>query len=292
MELYRRLLITRSAVRARPGEPQKQRHTDRDRPNSGNLPRIHAGFPNIQYSLRAVLGAVALLLASLAAHADLTFIAMGQSNMTRQGAEQVPFENIERVQVRVESGWAGAANVIATRGLGPAVPFAAAMVGATGQDVRIIPCAVPSTRIGLHVPAWQRTTIYGDCLARVGDTPVDGIVWWQGEDDALREAWAVGWAATFQEIVAAWRRDLNQPRLPVVVVRLRKRPDESRLSFEIPGWDRVRAAQMALVGPALAVVSSDGLAYPDEIHADGAGYVTMGGRLAYSMAALLRGQTP
>lgn len=60
------LLITRSAVRARPGEPRKQRLSESSLPDSEYFPNSAPPFPKIQWSRRSVLG---LALAAFAARA-------------------------------------------------------------------------------------------------------------------------------------------------------------------------------------------------------------------------------
>ena len=50
------LLITRSAVRARPGEPSNQAHGTTARPAPAQVPNTESPFPNIQWSRRARLG--------------------------------------------------------------------------------------------------------------------------------------------------------------------------------------------------------------------------------------------
>lgn len=51
-----RLLITRSAVRARPGEPQDQAHRTTALPALTLVPNTEGPFPNIQWSRHARLG--------------------------------------------------------------------------------------------------------------------------------------------------------------------------------------------------------------------------------------------
>ena len=190
---------------------------------------------------------IAALLLSLSAHADaLTYVVMGQSNLTRDTG--------------VEDG------------------FRTRMSELTGLEVVFIDCATPDTRLAQFARSWVRTTLYADCLAAIGDKHIDGVIFWQGENDAMSQAWAQNWAREFVGVISGLRQDLGYC-VPVAVAVLRQGQDSPITPF----WGTVRALQANLDGPELVTVSTDGVQYPDKIHADYAGHFTIGRKFAEAM---------
>lgn len=169
-----------------------------------------------------------------------------------------------------------------TRDDGVRVGFAQRWQDLTGRSVEFVDCATPDTRIAQFARSWVRTTLYADCLAAVAGRHVDGVIFWQGENDAMQQAWAQVWARDFVGVIAGLRQDLGY-QVPVGVAVLHAEP----YSTITPYWATVRALQANLEGPALARVSTEGVAYPDRIHADYGGRVEIGGRFADALRGLM-----
>lgn len=110
---------------------------------------------------------------------------------------------------------------------------------------------------------------------------VRGLLWMQGESDALDPAMADTYAGNLQAFIDNLRVTLATPQLPVFVGRLRATmpsPFDSALS--------VRTAQenVASLDPNVHIVDTDPLSlWPDEVHYDTAGQIELGQRFAGSV---------
>lgn len=167
-----------------------------------------------------------------------------------------------------------------TRDTGVADGFVSAMTAMRGEPVEVINCAVPDTRIAQHARSWVRSNIYADCLAKIGGRRIDGILWWQGENDTMQKGWALDWAKCFLAIVVGWRQDLGYS-VPIAVAVL-----HNEANPPYPYWATVRALQAALEGPGVVLVSTEGVPYADKVHADYEGHVEIGKRFAEALTSL------
>lgn len=177
-----------------------------------------------------------------------------------------------------------------SKGVGPGLAFARERFRATGVPQGLIPVAHGGTTLAQWDPrlaAQGGASLYGSLLAAVRSTgqPLAGLLWYQGESDANATAHAAYGRRTAR-LVAALRRDLRQPRLPVAAVQL------GRWSAGGDGahawWDAVREQQrrLPLVVPRLAVVAAADLPLDDTIHIGADGQAELGRRLARAMANL------
>ena len=169
-----------------------------------------------------------------------------------------------------------------TTGTGPGLAFASRLVEHTGVPVGLIPCALG----GSSLEQWNADhkkqgggSLYGAMLRRtqaVGGR-VAGMLWYQGETDAIQEAAAPLYLQGFRRLVASIRADLNHPSLPFYYVQIGR-----FIGSDAEGINTVRVAQleaeaqMEKVGMTTAI----DLGLRDPVHIDTPGVNRIGARLA------------
>lgn len=228
---------------------------------------------------------------------------MGQSNMSGRGAlEEIPAGALDpdpRIRVYgndglvrtaqepidLAAGQLDAVSADKNAGVGPGLAFAKARLQSTGRPIVLVPCAKGGTSIALWATSESRDTLYGSCLARAKEARRHGrigaVLWYQGESDAATKALAALWPQRFATLVADLRRDLDDPRLPFVVVAIADAPATGKYAERFPFWSDVQAAQTALALPDVVVVEAKGLPRnPDDLHLSTAGQISLGKRLA------------
>lgn len=205
------------------------------------------------------------------------FLVVGQSNAAGWG-EPVP--TMQRTNPRVWDLSAGVKRAVEPLGDGPGVGFAVtagAVLARHGLRVGLVQCASG----GLGITDWlPGGDWYGRCLIRAQAAmkygKIRGILFSQGETDSQSEAMAAAWTAKFLTVIGSFRRDLAVPALPVVMQLTR---DFTRDPYGLPAGLTIRAAQRAVAGPTIAVVSGDDLSLDGE-HFTPDGYRTLGARIA------------
>jgi hypothetical protein len=182
-------------------------------------------------------------------------------------------------------------------GIGPGLPFAAALVqrssgaGAAQQlAVGLVPCAVGGSALHewelpdglLGRRAVERALASLAAPGAAAPARLAGVLWYQGETDAGSGADAASWALRFAaHVVGALRTLLRAPSLPFAVVAITTAPLPSCAHTHA-----VRAAQLGLALPHCCVVDAAGLPLqPDGLHLTTAGAVTLGRRLATAWTA-------
>ena len=242
---------------------------------------------------RAILILGALLTGVLSA-ADANFhlyLLIGQSNMAGRG--KVTLEDkvaVPRVlMLNKANEWVSAVDPISfdkkIAGVSLGRTFGIEMAQAN-EDVKIglIPCAVGGTPIR----RWQQNgDLYQAALKRANvamkSGVIKGILWHQGEGDSGNKGTADIYEQQLHAMIAAWRKDLKNPTVPVVVGEL--------------GQFWKRAAHKATVDGALkglpgkvkqtAWVTSAGLDHKgDGVHFNAAGYRELGKRYAAALRTL------
>lgn len=165
----------------------------------------------------------------------------------------------------------------------------------TNKIIGLIPCARGSSSLTEN---WSRnlsrSTLYGSMIARAKAArafgTVKGMLWYQGESDAhpgkqaLAESYAADWLAWSQNVCD----DLEDQDLKFIVTELGPSPGIETH----PYWSTVQAQQQTLDGARdgnVSVVSAADLdgKEGDEVHLDTASLLTLGGRYATAMQALL-----
>jgi sialate O-acetylesterase len=168
------------------------------------------------------------------------------------------------------------------KGAGLGLPFAATMVESTGVPVGLVACAHGGTSMEQWNPAKKEqggNSLYGSMLRQVklAGGKVKGVLWYQGESDAMGSAWKV-YPKVFSDFIATVRSDFGQPELPFYYVQIGRFVNGS----DPKGWNAVQDAERTLVErmPNTAVVSVIDLELDDLIHVGTQGLKRVGHRLA------------
>ena len=164
-------------------------------------------------------------------------------------------------------------------GAGLALPFAKEVVKVTGVPIGLIATAHGGTPISQWNPSGREkggATLYGSMWKQVqrAGGHLTGILWYQGESDAL-EGTTAGYLEAFKELVAGWRSDLGNPELPIFTVQL----------GPVVADREVEEAWNAVFLVAAADVDLD-----DPIHLGTQGLKVVGGRLARLALSFAYGQ--
>lgn len=226
------------------------------------------------------------------------FLLVGQSNMAGRGrVEDEDRRPVPGVLVLDRNGaWAGQGEPIhfdkESAGVGPGFTFGGRVARhLPGVAVGLVPCAVGGTPIARWLPG---ADLYQAAVARarvaLRDGRLRGILWHQGETDALEEGSARAYAGNLVAVVEGLRRDLDAPRVPFVVGELGR----FLLHENVPGHPAPHARvvneqihRLPALVPETAVVSSEGLNHlGDGLHFDRAAQRIMGARYFEAWRAL------
>ena len=247
--------------------------------------------------IRRVLAvAAAVLLSPATAYASpakpLTFILAGQSNMVGL-AHPIPVErpSAKVLMLNASGRWVPAIDPLYVRGgVGASITFGKRVAIATGRTVQLIPCAYSGTRIAEWLLGYIPTTgtpgkpltqsdpaEYNPCLARTLATGahINGVIFYQGETDAMLRSTADIWASQFTTMVADWRRDLKEPTLRVVFAQIDKD------AKTVTQWHTVQAQQASISVPGVSMIRTDDLPVSaDGLHLTAGSYYEVGRRFA------------
>lgn len=212
------------------------------------------------------------------------FILAGQSNMLGGIAPEIRAPPLDVYAWGDAGHWQSATEAVV--GSGPALPFAQSIHARQPGPIGLLQGAVNASAI----TAWEPgpDSHYGACIERARAAAADGVwsrlLWVQGESDATNapDAAPDEWAARFEAIVAAFRRDLDAPALPIVYTQLGPHTNPA----DMPRWADVQAQQAAVSLPHSRLVSTDGLPLEDGVHYTRVGYSELGQRLADAWLAL------
>jgi hypothetical protein len=214
------------------------------------------------------------------------FLLMGQSNMAGRGFV-VDVEAIEdpRISVLRFDIFRQASDPLFldkwSAGVGPGMSFAQAVL-AQREDIEIglVPCAVGGSSLARWAVGgflYERALLMARHSRNFGG--ISGILWHQGESDAGSQATADTYADRLVTMLAAARRDLDVPDVPIVLGELADFLDESKQ----PCWRTVNAQLHAAAGELgnCAVAKADGFDHiGDTLHIDARSQRTFGQRYA------------
>ncbi len=180
-----------------------------------------------------------------------------------------------------------------TKGAGLGLPFAEALIESTNVPIGLIASAHGGTSMEQWNPSKKDqggNSLYGSMLRQIklAGGKVRGVLWYQGESDALGgNAWKV-YPKVFTDFIAAVRSDLGQPELPFFYVQIGRFINGA----DPKGWNAVQEAQRTLVDkiPNTAVISVVDLELDDLIHVGTQGLKRAGQRLAKIAERELFGQ--
>ncbi|MGA2701291.1 MAG: sialate O-acetylesterase [Isosphaeraceae bacterium] len=111
------------------------------------------------------------------------------------------------------------------KGAGLGLPFAVALVEQTRVPIGLVACAHGGTSMEQWNPAHKNeggNSLYGSLLRQIqlAGGKVKGVLWYQGESDAMGgDAWKI-YHRVFADFIASVRADLNQPDLPFYYVQI------------------------------------------------------------------------
>lgn len=180
----------------------------------------------------------------------------------------------------------------ALKGVGVGIPFARLLHARTKVPQGLISTAHGGTSMAQWDPVLKDRggdSLYGSMtlsLQAVGQ-PVAGVLWYQGCSDTTAEQAKV-YTAKMQELVAAVRRDLGQPRLPWVIVQIGRVVEPGKPFAE---WNDIQEQQRRLPEtiPQCDVVPAIDLDLDDLIHVSAKAYPILADRMARVAARLVLG---
>ena len=215
------------------------------------------------------------------------FVMVGQSQMVGKELLAVPPRFIHEDNIQVFDGETWRPGPLDEHA-NPGMPFADAMVEATGKPVGLIQCAVGGTTMAQWQPSDDPDSLYGSCLDTVRLAwpagRVRGVIFWQGESNTASAALALEWEPGFRTFIGGIRADLEDPALPVVFAQIG--PSDSP---NWPAWKAVQDIQAGFRGESVRmIVTSDLPRIPgDDIHISARGMLTAGQRFAEKMAEMV-----
>lgn len=242
--------------------------------------------------------ALAILLLACApatAHGDAkpwVFVLAGQSNMAGRGTP-IP---TEQPDPRILEFTHNARLAVARdplnheQGVGPGLSFARALLkDHPGRKIVLVQCAKGAT----FLKQWMRGQyLFNRCASLTRQASkrgtLKGVLFAQGESDALSTPSARLWAARYRELVTDFRSSVNAPRLPFVHTIL-GRTTQSRRFHE---WRVVKNQQAAVRVPGDAAVRTGDLPLQDNVHFTVEGYGTLGERFAAAWLDVVDLQRP
>lgn len=209
------------------------------------------------------------------------YLLLGQSNMIglRSKLDELPAD-LKQAQPHAlyfkAGGWVPLQPGVAEpTGIGPELSFAKRMTA--GEDVGLIKVAQGNTTLATDWNATLPGALYLRTIAAVSEASrtrpirVAGVLWMQGETDGATNVMADAYAANLVTMIAALRRDLNEPTLPFAVCR------QTAPADQYPYTETVRAAQASVRIENYRWFDCDGLTKgPDNLHYDTAGQVRLG----------------
>jgi hypothetical protein len=242
--------------------------------------------------------ATAVAVPAQAVERDLYLIALaGQSNMSGAGdvnALPVGFpKNGPRIwNFSNANTWELAKEPVHSNdehpGVGPALAMADAFTTKYPHvSVGLIPCAKSGSGIAQWQPNLSQSSLYGSCLYRQKQAAQQGklraLVFWQGGGDGKDKKRAESWGENFKRMVMAWRTDIGDPKLPVILLVVT--PAEQTLR-KYPYRDVVRQQQLSVQMPYLTKIETIGYDhYSDGIHLTTLGQLALGPVIATALAS-------
>lgn len=223
----------------------------------------------------------------------LIFLLVGQSNMAGRGTVEEQDKKPHPRVVTLTKGdqWAPAVDPIHydkpnIAGVGLGTTFGKVIAESHPDAViGLVPCAFGGTSMAQWSP--QKTDgLYADAIRRakiaLKDGTLAGILWHQGEADSKKTD---TYAASAARLFAAFRKDLDAPKVPIVV---------GLLGEFHAGKDPINGVLSSLPTtiPNLAVADSAGLAHKgDKVHFDAAALREFGKRYAAKWKELAEGKS-
>ncbi len=177
------------------------------------------------------------------------------------------------------------------------LPFARSLHEATGVPIAVIPGPLGGTNLyaqwqrNATTPDW-RATLYGATLWRVREQYLGakprGILWFQGESDAIRARTTSQYRADLEQLLDQYRTDLDAPDLHLLCAQLGTFTG-ANLALWLPVQEAQR--QVAANDDKAALITTVDQPLADAIHFNVAGYQEIGRRFSDAARSLLHGDT-
>lgn len=208
-----------------------------------------------------------------------SFLMVGQSNMAGRGfLKDVPLICNERIKVMRNGIWQIMTEPInydrPYSGIGPAASFAAAWCRKNkDEEIGLIPCADGGTSLddwSVDGPLFKHAILQAK-LAKES-SKLKGILWHQGESDSLSGLYKL-YNKKFSLIVDAFRRELGEPDIPVIIGEIGDYLGSGFLGAYFPEYPKVNEEllEFAKGHKNCYFVTASGLtANPDGIHINAA----------------------
>jgi hypothetical protein len=174
-------------------------------------------------------------------------------------------------------------------GVGPALAMGDAFTAKYPKvEVGLIPCGKSGSSIEKWQPDKSRDSLYGSCLYRQKQAAQQGrlraLVFWQGGQDGKDKKTAKHWGENFKTMVKAWRADVGDAKLPVILLVLK--PGTAQTLKKYPYRDVIRQQQLSVKLPYLTRIETIGYDYKsDDIHLTTAGQLALGPVIAAALPA-------
>ncbi|MCC6424480.1 MAG: sialate O-acetylesterase [Phycisphaerales bacterium] len=173
--------------------------------------------------------------------------------------------------------------------VGPGLYFALNMRRETQVPQGLIACAHGGSSMLHWDPALKRLegkSLYGAMVRRVRKNggKVAGVLWYQGESDALNFE-TQKYIQRMKKLVGSIRRDFNDAKLPMVMAQIGR----FVVTYSVgDSWNEIQDQQrrMPKIIPHLAVVPTIDLPMEDPIHIGADGPKRLGARMARAMRAI------
>jgi hypothetical protein len=210
------------------------------------------------------------------------FVLAGQSNMLGRGqpVSKGAASDPRLLAWRKNGGWQVAVDPLgdptdSANGVGPGMTFGLGAIQMLDpQTVGLVQCAVAGTTISKWAPPHS---LYTNCIDQVRQAGghIDGVLFLQGESDAINSSDAKKWVKRFGITLNAFRTDLGFD-VPVVIGQI------GRLSgFPYQKTVRDQQARAVTMYPGLAMITTLDLGtQSDGVHFTVGSYKTIGTRFA------------
>ena len=221
------------------------------------------------------------------------YLLIGQSNMAGRGKIELQDKVVvpRVLMLNKANEWGSAVDPISfdktIAGVSLGRTFGIEMAKADPKvKIGLIPCAVGGTPIR----RWQQNgDLYKAALKRAKiaqkDGVIKGILWHQGESDSGKEVTAKIYEQQLHAMIAAWRKDLGNDSIPIVVGEMGRFYKRAKFKHVV---DAALKALPSKVKHA-AWVSAEGLNHKgDVVHFNATSYREFGKRYAAKMQALIK----
>lgn len=179
------------------------------------------------------------------------------------------------------------------KGAGLGLPFALELYRRSGVPIGLIPCAHGGTSMDEWSPTLKGEggkSLYGATVRRIQAVggKIRGVVWYQGESDASPQR-VPAFAQKFEDLIAAFRLDAGDPKLPFYFVQLGRYINANNQAE----WTAIREAQRLAETkiPNTGMVAAVDASLDDLIHIGTQDLKRLGRRLAIVAARDLFGST-